>query len=205
MNIFYFNTDPILAANDHCKEHTNKIRLEVGQVMSTAFYYLCPDKVEIRKEFDPIEEKVVTKYYVDDLKIYKKAHYNHPTCRWVRQSKENYEWSFAYLKALQEKQLADGYNGDKCAEMISTFETISSNLNFSSTALTPVKLAMTLPLKEKYGELDKSQGFLDYLAELPVAVDAYKEYMCGKIFKNDKLPTYMIKPNWYKYEATEQK
>ena len=206
MNIFYFNEDPFLAAEDHCKEHVNKIRLEVCQVMSTAFYYLCPDKVEERKE--TIEEKVVTTYYVNNLKIYKKAHYNHPTCRWVRESLDNYWWAFHYLQGLQNKQIADGFNGDKCREMIETFRIISHNLPFSSTALTPIRLAMTQELKEKYGTLNKSQGFEDYIAPLPMAVQAYREYMNSKSFKNsktglyDKQPTYFREPDWYTYSPT---
>jgi hypothetical protein len=38
---------------------------------------------------------------------------------------------------------------------------------------------------------------------LAVAVQAYRDYMCAKVFKNNKRPTWTInqQPEWYSYDS----
>ena len=72
MNIFMLDLDPKKAAEYHCDKHVVKMILESAQILYCAHWVLNPSRVP---EF-----------------AYKKTHPNHPSCIWVRESIENYEW-----------------------------------------------------------------------------------------------------------------
>jgi hypothetical protein len=62
-----------------CDKHVVKMILESAQMLSTAHRIL--DKS-------------------DDDKLYKVAHKNHPSTKWVRQSHLNYQWLYSHFIAL---------------------------------------------------------------------------------------------------------
>lgn len=78
MNIFIFNEDPILAANDHCIKHMIKMPLELTQMLSTNVN-LAGIKT-----------------------CYKPCHVNHPCTKWIRESRSNFEWAVKHANALFE-------------------------------------------------------------------------------------------------------
>ena len=41
--------------------------------------------------------------FADDAGLYKVAHKNHPSAKWVRESRSNYRWTYALLVALCEE------------------------------------------------------------------------------------------------------
>jgi hypothetical protein len=50
--------------------------------------------------------------------LYKPTHYNHPCCKWVRESRENFAWTVELCLALQlEKAFRDGKGYEKCSEV----------------------------------------------------------------------------------------
>lgn len=73
MNIFMTNRDPFQCAEEHCMVHVRKMIIEYAQMMSTTHHL----KNSIHKEF-----------------VFKIAHENHPSTKWVRECAENYEWLF---------------------------------------------------------------------------------------------------------------
>lgn len=77
MNIFYLDTNPILAARYACDKHVVKMILETCQLLSTAHVVLDGNQV-----------------------AYKATHKNHPSAVWVRASGHNYMWTVAYLAWL---------------------------------------------------------------------------------------------------------
>lgn len=79
MNVFFTNTDPKLAAQDHCKVHTRKMLVEYHQLLSTAHHELSDNPPE---------------------GIYKPTHRNHPSAIWVRESEYHYKWLFVCLTEL---------------------------------------------------------------------------------------------------------
>lgn len=79
MNIFYLHENPIIAAQHHCDKHVVKMILETAQMLSTAHRVL--DNVETDN-------------------IYKLTHKNHPSSIWVRESSENYKWSYELFIGL---------------------------------------------------------------------------------------------------------
>lgn len=68
MNIFYIDTDPTTAAQQLADDHIRKMQIESAQMCSTAHW-------ETGSEAP-----------------YKRAHVNHPSTKWVRQSIHHYRW-----------------------------------------------------------------------------------------------------------------
>ena len=64
MNIFYLDENPAKAAQAMCDKHVVKMVLETAQI-------LCS---------------------LHDQSPYKRTHYNHPCCKWARESLANYSW-----------------------------------------------------------------------------------------------------------------
>ena len=75
MNIYFLDEDPKLCAQAHCDKDVIKMILEYAKIMSTAHRVLDPPS-------DLIEP------------MYKILHKNHPVAKWVRESKENYQWTY---------------------------------------------------------------------------------------------------------------
>jgi len=68
MNIFYINEDPIIAARELADDHIRKMQIESAQMCCTAHW-------ETGNEAP-----------------YKRAHKNHPSTIWTRQSIHHYRW-----------------------------------------------------------------------------------------------------------------
>ena len=81
MNIFYLHPDPYEAAAYHYDKHKVKMILEAAQMLCTA-----------HRMYNLIDE-------CEDIP-YKKAHVNHPSTIWARQSGQNYYWLYHYMVAL---------------------------------------------------------------------------------------------------------
>ena len=68
MNIFYIDSDPKIAARQLVDDHIRKMQIESAQMLCTTFHH----------------------YGIDAP--YKKAHYNHPSTKWVRDSIHHVKW-----------------------------------------------------------------------------------------------------------------
>ena len=82
MNIFFLHPDPLTAAEMHCDKHCVKMILETAQMLCTAHRALDGDK------------------RADIYNMYKTAHLNHPSTKWVRGSLLQYEWTYHLFKFL---------------------------------------------------------------------------------------------------------
>jgi len=79
MNIFYLDHDPYAIPPMMVDRHIIKMILESAQMLSTA-------------------HRIVDN--VDNDVLYKATHVNHPSTKWIRESKSNYNWlyhHFCYL------------------------------------------------------------------------------------------------------------
>ena len=85
MNIFYLDKDPEIAAQMMCDKHVVKMILESAQMLSTAHRILDGDE------------------HADNVGMYKMAHKNHPSTKWVRHSYQNYKWLYAHMIALMQE------------------------------------------------------------------------------------------------------
>ena len=85
MNIFYLHEDPIEISEMMCDKHNVKMILESAQMLSTAHRILDGDE------------------YANEHELYKATHKNHPSAKWVRESKANYEYLYKLFSALCEE------------------------------------------------------------------------------------------------------
>ena len=165
MNIFVLDTDPVIAAQLQCDKHVVKMILETAQLLCTAHRVL--DKV------------------VSDV-MYKKTHENHPCAIWVRESTENYEWTYQHFLALcdeytfryKKTHLTD----KKMRELLKT-----PPINTPIKPMTKFKLAM--------GTNPECIG--------PDPVLSYKKYYTTKLDKFDMRWTARPVPAWMQYGTEE--
>jgi len=68
MNIFYINEDPIIAAQELADDHIRKMQIESAQMCCTAHWETGGEAP------------------------YKRAHKNHPSTKWTRESIQHYDW-----------------------------------------------------------------------------------------------------------------
>lgn len=156
MNIFYLHENPVTAARYHCDKHVVKMILEYAQLLSTAHHILDGD--------DAPEG------------IYKCTHKNHPSAVWVRQSKDNYLWTFDLLNWLL-TEYTERYNKiHKTSRLIP--ELVQPPVNIPDTGFTQPPQCM--PDEYKCDD----------------AVEAYRNYYIG-----DKASfavwKYSAPPMWY--------
>lgn len=80
MNLFFLDKQPEIAAQYSCDSHVRKIILEAVEMMGYAYSH---------GQFQPWP-------WVHS----KGRHINHPMSKWVRASKENFDWTLQYAYAL---------------------------------------------------------------------------------------------------------
>lgn len=123
MNLFILHEDPCICATYHSDQHM-KMCLEAAQLISSAV-------------------SVLGKYFPNAAPLlYKPTHYNHPCCKWVRESRENFKWTVELCLALQlEKAYRDGKGYEKCSEVARNAVSHYSHL-FPSIPQTPYAIAI---------------------------------------------------------------
>lgn len=109
MNIFYLHKDPVVAARAHIDKHVIKIPLEVAQMACTnsAAWALLPnicgrtlnsEELSILRDYANIQRDLEQD---ERYAPYLPTHPNHPCTIWMRTSKQNLEWAYAYAFALE--------------------------------------------------------------------------------------------------------
>lgn len=192
MNNFVYSQDPVLSADQYCDQHQGKLRLEFAQMLSTAVDVLSKGSIS---------------------PPYKKTHANHPSAKWVRTTKENFQWSLDCLNQLNANWIRKGNKGDLIAGVIRELNSIFPRLSFVETSLTIPYLAMPDFIKKKWSEYNPSLGV--WVPEnWHCCISAYQEYTRLKTFSTNPVtksgkvkpvyklglrPKYTInpKPDWY--------
>lgn len=82
MNIFYLDSDPVVAAQYHCDKHVVKMILESSQMLCSAHRVLSGND------------------FCDERGFYKLAHKNHPSTKWARESYVQYRWLYNLYESL---------------------------------------------------------------------------------------------------------
>jgi len=98
MNIFYIDTDPVIAAKSMVDKHVVKMILESAQLLSTTHRVL--DGIPY---IDGNTGRKTQRWHLNDSRenvLYKATHVNHPSAIWSRQSVENYNWLVEHFFAL---------------------------------------------------------------------------------------------------------
>lgn len=111
MNIFVLNEDPVIAAQEQCNTHVNKMLIESAQMLSTAHrlldgeltfipvldedgnqVYLKSGKPKMKKHWQLPDER-------EDV-MYKAVHTGHRCVLWTMASICNYIWHYKHFVAL---------------------------------------------------------------------------------------------------------
>ena len=164
MNIFYLDRDPVVAAQMMCDKHVVKMILESAQMLSTAHRVIDGD------------------YRADRGGFYKMAHKNHPSTKWVRASKKNYEWLWLHFDALL-KEYTHRYGKHHATERL-------RNILF----MPPLNIDIEAPFT------DPPQCMPDY-CKSDDTVSAYQTYY---IVEKADFATWKKreKPGWYNEQRT---
>lgn len=116
INIFYLDENPVLAAQAHCNKHIVKMCTEYAQLLSTAhrvldgvqelISYEEGGKKRTKKVLLLLGEsaKVVLqaenprhKLVIENARMYKATHVNHPCSAWARATSANYVFLYCLL------------------------------------------------------------------------------------------------------------
>jgi hypothetical protein len=119
MNLFVLDSDPVKAAQLNCDVHTSKMILESAQILSTTFH------------LQGIEAP------------YKASHVNHPTSKWVRESRANFDWTVKHGIALYEEKLYRTGKGHKSVEVIEWAKQNAHLLKFEKQEQTTFAIAIS--------------------------------------------------------------
>jgi len=85
MNIFYLDHNPTICVQYYNDKHVVKQILETAMMLCTAHRLLDGEKINKNyKLFDSSLEKT----------LYKASWINHPCSKWIRESSENYLWTY---------------------------------------------------------------------------------------------------------------
>lgn len=165
MNIFYLSECPETAAKYHCDKHASKMVLETAQLLSTAHRALDGDE------------------YADKYGLYKTAHLNHPSTKWVRSSVDHYHWTLHLLWYLAGEKLYRFGTPHKSASLIDALAVVPENIDDAGFEPPP----QCMPDEYKQDN----------------TVDAYRAYYHGE--KHFAEWRYTDQPQWWKgyryYEA----
>lgn len=94
MNLFVLDQCPIKAAEQNCDIHCNKIVLEAAQMLANAFSLPLLAAAPKTKEGDTRDHHRP----------------NNPICKWVLQTRGNFNWTLAHAFQLEVERLKTGYN-----------------------------------------------------------------------------------------------
>lgn len=111
MNIFYLSADPREAAEMHVDKHVVKMIVESAQLLSTAHRLI--DGVKIDKTWHLSDDR--------ETSLYKATHINHPSAKWVRESRANYNWLVRLFEELCKEYTYRYGKTHKCEPMLKTF------------------------------------------------------------------------------------
>ena len=173
MNLFWLDTDPVLAAQAHQDVHVGKMLLEAVQLLCTAF-----EEPRARAQHRWRIGSTPAERLAADLLPYAHTHRNHPCAVWVRASRGNFNATIALAQALAAEFR---YRFDKPHASEAALDWVvrhRAEAQVPDGPLTPYALAMP----EKHQIVDAL-----YLVELPAhtvldsGVAAYRAY-----YRNEK-------------------
>ena len=171
MNIFFLHPDPLTAAKMHCDKHCVKMILETAQMLCTAHRVLDGDKS------------------ADQKGMYKTAHLNHPSTKWVRGSPLQYKWTYDLFKFL-------------CDEYTKRYDKVHlTDKKFRKILSTPPFFISVPPCSTDM--VDPPQCMPDQYKVPDDAVKAYRDYYIGEKAGFAKW-AYCSTPTWFTTGTTAQ-
>ena len=141
MNVFVLSENPQECAKLHCDKHVVKMIVESAQLLSTAHHVLGSGTNE----------------------MYRPAYRNHPCAKWVRESKQNYEYLYNLFIALIDEWHFRYHSNDgkvhACERLVKLLKIAPRNIE--NSVLTPHPLCMP----DQYKESDPVKSYHNYYRE----------------------------------------
>ena len=155
MNLFYLDQDLDKCAEYHVDKHIVKMQLEAAQLITPALWVdhalgYIPRALD-KEERRVIDDEKATLKVLDAreraISPYLPSFYNHPCSIWVRTSLDNFEWTYAYVGALNSEY---GYRyGGKSHKSAQVINELQEPKNLPRIGLTPHAQAMPDELKRQ--------------------------------------------------------
>lgn len=177
MNIFFLDSDPIVAATYLCDQHANKMIVESLQLLFTTARQTMSE---------------AGLQYVDNNNYLKATHLNHGCRLWLTESSDNIYWLLKYtnkLLSLFESRTQKHHANYRDFKYITTgyyFQEFKNN-------------GFTTPYLAVYDKLKP----IEESVTIDKAVEIYREYYCNKVFKHrseskvkDGLRLKYTRPTW---------
>lgn len=155
MNIFIFNKDTTLNAQQHCDKHVVKQLLEYTQLLCSAYYFTG--------ESNDIDG------------VYKLTHKNHPCSIWVRESLSNWKYLYSLAMELYEEYIHRYGKLHKSGELALSLPTP----NLKDSGLTNFVAVMP----EQYVSKDIEQSYINYFNAEKQHIANWKERKVPKWYK----------------------
>lgn len=115
MNIFVLDLDPVRAAEAQCNKHVVKMCTETAQLLVAA--------------------------HAHGVMPWTPTHVNHPCSKWVRESKENYQWTIEHGLALS-REYTKRYGKIHAAQAVIELNNKIVPKNFLKSGMTPFAIAI---------------------------------------------------------------
>jgi len=140
MNIFYIDSNPIVAAQQLTDDHIRKMQIESAQMCCTAHWAVGSEAP------------------------YKKAHFNHPSTKWTRESIHHYVWLVEHgLKICKEFTLRYGKH-HKTQDVLEWLQANKPNLQNSEFVAPP------LCMPDQYKKDDAIDAYRNFYVKDKLAV-----------------------------------
>lgn len=149
MNIFVLSECPIEAAQMHIDKHVVKMCLELAQQLATAVISYGAAESDIPKNKLGLP--------------YRATHINHPTSKWIRASRNNFEWGVIHSLALCEEYTHRYNKRHACQSPIEQLQSMASLIpdgpltNFALAMPDEYKMDCPVQSYRNYYLFDKSQ------------------------------------------------
>lgn len=158
MNIFYLDEDLDKCAEAHFDKHVTKMQLETAQMLCTNLWIdevlgCVPRKID-SYETAAIKNAAASASLPTTVR-YKPCFFNHPYTIWMRESYENWEYSWLLVGALNDEARWRGFNEHKSAIMV---RELCFPKNFRNIGFTKPALAMP----DEYKCDDPVQSYRNY-------------------------------------------
>jgi len=161
MNIFLVNKNPYVCAQALCDLRLNKMILETGQMLCTAYRHYFPD---LAQQLDIANN------------LYKATHENHPCNVWLRQNIHNYIWLIEYFEALDKERFY------RCSKF---------HLTYSKLGVTLTMPINHIPFSEDLNfNFDCSNIYTEHLFPGEGVFGNYKHCLVNKWLNDKRKPTW---------------
>lgn len=161
MNIFYLDSNPLIAAQYHVDSHNIKMILESSQLLCTAHRVLDGTKIQQIKTNEVGKVRKVSRYILADSHLndvlYSATHINHPCAIWCRANINNYRWLYELFVNLCE-EYTYRYGRKHKTDLLHRQILKNAPINISSSSFTQPAQAMP----EKYRCADPVLAYRAY-------------------------------------------